>query len=169
MADPDAVAFLASVVAASTEPGVVEQVSAEQRPATRTITITQDPLVRVRDTPGIYVLFGGQYFATVPHSKISVEMDLVLQGSPGNLQLGILPQSDQGKHFSRRMPRQSTGDRLRLVFDYYATEALESLAHLSRGLPVLSSVDLCQIAHEFFSSNNPVLVHALHKRSVGFS
>jgi phosphoglycerol transferase MdoB-like AlkP superfamily enzyme len=128
VADPDAVALLASVVAASADPGVMEQVSAEQRPATRTMTITHDPLVRVRDTPGTYVLFGGQYLTTAPHSKISVEMDVVLQGSPGSLQLGILLQSDQGKHFSRRMPRQDTGDRVRLVFDYYATEALDSLA-----------------------------------------
>ena len=136
VADPDAVAFLASVVAASADPGVVEQVSAEQRPATRTIAITQDPLVRVRDTPGTYVLFGGQYLATAPHSKISVEMDVVLQGSPGSLQLGILLQSDQGKHFSRRMPRQSTGDRLRLVFDYYATQALQSLALIGTVTPL---------------------------------
>jgi phosphoglycerol transferase MdoB-like AlkP superfamily enzyme len=128
VADPDAVALLASVVAASADPALMEQVYSEQRPATRTMAITHDPLVRVRDTPGTYVLFGGQYLTTAPHSKISVEMDVVLQGSPGSLQLAILLQSDQGKHFSRRMPRQDTGDRVRLVFDYYATEALESLA-----------------------------------------
>ena len=138
-ADPDAVALLASVVAASADPGVMEQVSAEQRPATRTIAITHDALVRVRDAPGTYVLFGGQYLATAPHSKISVEMDVVLQGSPGSLQLGILLQSDQGKHFSRRMPRQDTGDRVRLVFDYYATEALESLALIGTVTPLSGS------------------------------
>jgi len=60
---------------------------------------------------------------------------VMLQGLPGSLQLGIMLQSDQGKHFARRMPRQNTGDRLTLVFDYYATEALESLALIGTVTP----------------------------------
>jgi phosphoglycerol transferase MdoB-like AlkP superfamily enzyme len=141
VADPDAAAFLASVVAATSELDAVEQLRAEQGPTTRTIAITHDPLVRVRDTPGTYVLFGGQYLSTKARSRISVELDVTLQGSPGSLQFGIMLQSDQGKHFFRRMPRQNTGDRLKLVFDYYSTEAMESLALIGTVTP-LSGVGL---------------------------
>ena len=37
------------------------------------------------------------------------------------------------------MPRQGTGDRVRLVFDYYATEALESLALIGTVTPLSGS------------------------------
>ena len=141
VADPDATAFLASVVAATSELVAVEQLRAEQGPTTRTIAITHDPLVRVRDTPGTYVLFGGQYLSINAHSRVTVEMDVMLQGLPGSVQLGVMLQSDQGKHFFRSMPRQNTGDRVKLVFDYYSTEAMESLALIGTVTP-LSGVGL---------------------------
>lgn len=126
---PAAAGFLRAVLAASD--GL--------RTPERSIALTRDALVRVRDTAGMQVLFGGQYLSTGPHSLISVELEVTLLGHNGTAQPGVLLQSDRGKLFSRAIPRLHSGERLTLAFDYYAPEAMESLALIGTVVPLQGS------------------------------
>lgn len=117
-ADPDAAAFFHAVVAASEEP----------QPGDRTVALSWEKQIPLYNSRAMQVIFGGQYVSTLPHSLVSVELDVTLNGPPGKAQLGILLQSDHGTHFGRTLPPLSAGDRLTLSFDYYSPEALDSLA-----------------------------------------
>ena len=125
----DAAGFLRAVLGAA----------ADSRPADRLIPLTREPIVPVRQSPGMQVLFGGQYLSTDPNTRISVDIDVTLRGPTGTVRAGILLQSDQGKLFSRAIPPLHTGERLRLAFDYYAPEAMESLALIGTVIPVEGS------------------------------
>ena len=116
--DPEAAPFLQAVIVASED----------QQQEERVIALSHDQRIPLNNTPAMQVIFGGQYLSTPPHSLISVTLDVTLTGQPGEAQLGILLQSDQGNHFGRTFPPLGNGDRLTLSFDYYSPEALESLA-----------------------------------------
>lgn len=96
--------------------------------APRELELVVEPRIRLQaDTRDIQYLFGGQDFSVPAGTRIDVELELVLEGEAGRVDLMHDLVSGHDELFFRRLVDFAPGDRFRARYSYVASEPLHEI------------------------------------------